>query len=151
MRENEIKPQFALIMGGAGSGKNYYISQDPTLSTFNLIDVDVMKEKIGTSAAITQIRPMLQRAFATRENVVHPTTGSNLKAQQNKIDMAHKNGYTVTLILINTPIEKAIDQVRQRVKKGGHDVPLENIVATNKKARENFNSLALLADKSKII
>jgi predicted ABC-type ATPase len=48
-------------------------------------------------------------------------------------------------------MEQAIEQVRDRVKKGGHDVPLDRIVSTHRRARENFNSLAALADKSEIV
>lgn len=151
MQLSELKPQFMLVMGGAGSGKNHFIENDPTYSKYELIDVDAIKGELGVSAAITSIKPMLKASFEVQENVVHPTTGSNLKAQENKIKMAHEYGYVVTLILKDTPVEQAIDQVRNRVKKGGHDVELEKIILTNKIARENFNSLSTLADKSIVV
>lgn len=148
MQLQEIKPQFLIVMGGAGSGKNYFIESSPIYSKYKLIDIDAIKGELGISAAITQIKPMLLQAFTNKEDVAHPTTGSNLKAQENKIEMAHEQGYSVTLVLVDTPIEQAIQNVRNRVRKGGHDVKLENIVSTNKKARENFNVLSSLVDNS---
>lgn len=151
MQLNELKPQFILVMGGAGSGKNHFIENSSIYSNYKLIDVDAIKDELGVSAAITQIKPLLKAAFEAQENVVHPTTGSNLKAQENKIKMAHDYGYVVTVILKDTPIEQAIEQVRNRVKKGGHDVSLENIVKSNKLARENFAALTPLVDLSQIV
>jgi predicted ABC-type ATPase len=151
MRLQEIKPQLVIVMGGAGSGKNYFIEHDPTYSSYHLVDVDEIKKHGDLAAAIMQVKPMLQAAFERGENVVHPTTGSNLKGQENKIALARQYDYTVTLILIDTPPEVAVDQVRQRVRKGGHSVQIDNIVTTNKKARENFNTLSKIVDNSKVI
>ena len=151
MQLSELKPQFILVMGGAGSGKNHFIENNSTYSTYKLIDVDAIKGELGVSAAITQIKPMLQQSFENKENVVHTTMGVNLKAQQNKINMAHEHGYIVTLVLVDTSVEQAIDNVRNRVRKGGHDVPIESITASNKKSREHFNLLSSMADKSIVV
>lgn len=151
MQLSELKPQLIIVMGGAGSGKNYFISHNPTFSKYKLIDVDQIKADIGVKTAIQQIMPSLQGAFANHENIAHPTTGSNLMAQQRKIALAKQYGYTVTLVLIDTDPARAIDQVRQRVRQGGHDVEIENIVASNKRARENYETLAKFADNSKIV
>ena len=141
MRLTDIHPQFVLVMGGAGSGKNYFIEHHPTLSHYTLIDVDAIKGKMGLDLAMKSIKPSMIAAFDSKKDVAHPTTGAHLKGQQNKIAIAKQYGYTVTLILIDTPIEQAIEQVRKRRREGGHDVGLEKIVETNKKARENFNLL----------
>jgi predicted ABC-type ATPase len=151
MRLGEIKPQFVLVMGGAGSGKNWYISHDPVISRYTLIDVDAVKLTTDLSSAIGMIKPMLIAAFEGKENVAHPTTGSNLKGQQNKIALAQHYGYGVTIVLKDTPIDQAIAQVRKRYRDGGHDVELEAIVNSNKRARENFESLKHLADKAIVV
>jgi len=151
MQLSEIKPQFVIVMGGAGSGKNHFIANNPPYSGYELIDVDAIKGEVGLDAAISQIKPLIISSFEVQENVVHPTTGTNLKAQQNKIALAHDYGYVVTLILVDVPIEQAIDQVRQRVRAGGHDVSLEKIVSSNKIAKENFNSLSQLVDKAQVV
>ena len=151
MRLGEIKPQFILVMGGAGSGKNYYIKHDPVASSYKLIDVDAIKGEMGLDAAIGAIKPMLQAAFNDGDNVAHPTTGSNLKGQQNKIALARQYDYKVTIVLVDTPIDQAIAQVRKRYREGGHDVELAAIVNSNKKARENFEALKGLADDAIVV
>ena len=151
MRESDLKPQFVLVIGGGGSGKNYFIANNPVYSQYKLIDVDAIKGEVGVSTAIGQIKPMLQAAFMKHENVVHPTTGGHLKGQENKIALAHEHGYIVTMVLIDTPIEVAIRRVRERVRSGGHDVELDKIVSSNEKARENFNALTSLVEKNEII
>lgn len=150
MQLSEIKPQFALIMGGAGSGKNYFIAHS-AFSSFTLVDVDAIKGGMELDAAIKQVKPMMIAAFERQKNVAHPTTGSNLKGQQNKIALARKYGYTVTLVLVDTDPAVAIKQVRKRVRSGGHDVGLEKIVSTNQQARENFALLSSLADTAKVV
>lgn len=151
MRFNDIKPQFVIVMGGAGSGKNYFIEHDSVLSSYKLIDVDAIKGQMGLNAAMASIKPTMIAAFEAKQDVAHPTTGSHLVGQQNKIALAHKYGYSVTLILIDTPIEQAMAQVRKRRREGGHDVSIEAIVSSNKKARDNFGALQQLADKSKVV
>lgn len=150
MNLTELKPQFVLVMGGAGSGKNYFISHSP-YAAYKLIDIDAIKGELGLDVGMKQIKPMMISAFEHKENVAHPTTGSNLKGQQNKIALAHQYGYAVTLILIDTDPVKAIAQVRKRVRAGGHDVELEAIIASNKRARENFEALKALADNAKVV
>jgi predicted ABC-type ATPase len=94
---------------------------------------------------------MLLQAFLNRENVVHPTTATNLQAQKNKIAAAKEHGYSVMLVLVERPVEQALDQVRQRVAKGGHDVNIDKIVSSNAIAKSNFNLLAPLVDIAKIV
>lgn len=151
MRLSDIKPQFCLVIGGAGSGKNHFIEHHPTLSQYTLIDVDAIKSEIGLDLAMKSIKPAMISAFSEQKDVAHPTTGSHLKGQQNKIALARQYDYTVTLILIDTPVEQAIAQVRQRRRGGGHDVAIEKIVDSNKKARENFNLLKPLVDVAKVV
>lgn len=149
MQLSEIKPQFVLVMGGAGSGKNTFISRN--YPRYKLIDVDALKGTMGLSAAMTQMKPLITGAFSKKENVAHPTTGSNLLGQQNKIKLAKQYGYTVILVFIDTSPALATAQVRNRVRQGGHDVELDMIVSTNQRARENFNELIPMADATKVV
>lgn len=145
------KPQFVLVMGGGGSGKNHFISNDAVLKKYALIDVDEIKKTVPLDAAIKATKEELLKAFAAGKNVAHPTTGSNLKGQINKIKAAKDAGYEVTLILKDTPIEQAMKQVAKRVEAGGHGVLEKDIIASNQKARENFNELKSMVDHSKIV
>jgi predicted ABC-type ATPase len=153
MRIDEVtdKPQFVLVMGGGGSGKNYYIAHDPALRSYKLIDVDAIKGAMGVSAAISAIKPMLADAFKSGINVAHPTTGSNLKGQQNKIALARQYGYEVVVILKKTNPTQAVANVANRVASGGHDVDYDAILASNEKALANFEQLKSLADFSKVV
>ena len=126
MRLADIAPQFYIVIGGAGSGKNYYIETHPTLSHYTLIDVDSIKLQMSVGDAIKSIKPAMIAAFSEKKDVAHPTTGTNLKGQENKIALAKKYGYTVHLVLVDTPVEQAIAQVRKRYREGGHDVSLDD-------------------------
>jgi predicted ABC-type ATPase len=151
MKAKDFIPTFTLVMGGAGSGKNYYIEHDSELSKAWLIDVDAVKIGMALDAAIKQIKPMLEEAFQSGINVAHPTTGSNLKGQINKILLAKKYDYRVEIILIDTDPQRAAQQVQFRVDQGGHNVEADKIASSNAKARENFEQLKQYADESKIV
>jgi len=151
MRAAELQPVFAIVIGGAGSGKNFFIEHDPVLSTYTLVDIDAIKGELGLTAAIGAIKPLLLSAFQRKDNVVHTNMATNLQAQRNKIAAARQHGYTVALYLKDTPPDVAVAQVRKRVGQGGHDVGLDKIVSSNAKARENFTLLRPLADIAKIV
>jgi predicted kinase len=145
------KPMFTMVIGGAGSGKNYFIENNPKLKRTKCIDVDEIKKHVSLDTAIKQVKIDLEAAFKKGEDVVHPTTGSNLKGQQNKIALAKEYGYAITLILKDTPLEQALKNVKKRAEGGGHDVLEKDIVASNEKARANYKELSPLADTSKIL
>jgi predicted ABC-type ATPase len=151
MQATDLNPTFVIVIGGAGSGKNYFIEHHPEFSTYQLVDVDAIKGQLGVSAAISAIKPMLLTAFKNKENVAHPTTASNLQAQKNKIAAAKANGYNVLLYLKRTDAHIAAGNVRNRVAGGGHDVGLDKIVSSNEQARTNFNLLAPLVDQAQIV
>lgn len=150
MRSNEIttRPTFLMVIGGAGSGKNYFISRNSLYSTYKLIDVDVLKANMPLNDAILAVKPALIAAFEAKEDVAHPTTGANLKAAQNKIKLAKQYGYKVILVFIDTHPDQAAKQVDKRVAQGGHDVKPEKIQQSNVVARANYDQLAPLADVS---
>ena len=152
MREYEFtSPSFVIVMGGAGSGKNYFIEHDHTLSTYSMVDVDSMKLKMPLSQAISAIKPELERYFQAKTNVVHPTTGANIKGQLNKIALAKQYGYRIILILCDTDPEVAVQRVAKRVAAGQHDVEHDVIIASNQKARANFEQLKAHVDQSRVI
>ncbi len=158
MRVNEVvtedennAPEFVFIIGGAGSGKNYFINHHPVYRGYRLIDVDVIKQSVDLSTAIGLITPMLEEAFKKKLNVVHPGTGANLPASKNKIALARKHGYRVTLLLIDTDLETAAGNVQKRAAAGGHDVNIDVIANSNNKAKNNFSQLTDLVDSFAVI
>ena len=151
MRLHDIAPNFVLVIGGAGSGKNHYIEHNSTLSNYLMVDVDQIKIGVDLDTAIKSIKPMLEDAFKEGINVVHPSTGSNYKGNYNKIELAKKYGYNVTIILIDTDPEQTVLNVQKRVDSGGHDVKLAAIISSNEKARANFEQLKQFANDAKVI
>jgi predicted kinase len=145
------KPRFVLVMGGAGSGKNYYIEHNHILKQFTCVDVDELKKRMPLDTAIKKVKVDLEELFTKGIDVVHPTTGSNMKGQQNKIALAKKYGYETEIILKDTPLDQALLNVISRAKSGGHSVLEKDIVASNEKARANYNELSELVDKSRVV
>jgi len=94
---------------------------------------------------------MLQEAFDTGIDVAHPTTGSNLNAQIKKITMAKNAHYFVKLVLVDTPVDRAIQQVQHRADAGGHDVERDAIIKSNAKSIANFESLKQYADEAIVV
>lgn len=147
MRAQELKrPEFVMVMGGAGSGKNHYI--ETHYPNHQLVDVDQLKQNVNLGSAVKNILPLLKDYFSKKFNVVHPTLGLQLKGQENKIKAAKEsnNGYKVILIFIDTPVETAIKRVAHRVGQGGHDINQGKIEFSNKQSRETFNTLRLLPE-----
>jgi len=147
-----MAPQFVIVMGGSGSGKNHFISHHSKYSSFKLIDVDAMRDDLSTN--ISSIKPALTEAMKLGVDIAHPTTGAgNLAAITNKFKMAKDFGYDTTLILIGTPAEISMKNVKKRFSAGGHDVPTWKIQKTNEEARKNFDlaSESQFVDNSEVV
>ena len=142
---------FVLIVGGAGSGKNFHYENVYKSKGYVLVDVDVLKQEDGTSSAIAQIKHRLEEQFKLGVNVVNPGTGANLKAVENKIKLAKEYGYLVTLVFIDTDLEKAKGYVKSRHQSGGHDVPEYKIEKTHALCRQNIEVLQHQVDFFKSI
>ena len=155
MKLNEIKKldnkEFVLIVGGAGSGKNYHYENVYKTKGYVLVDVDEMKKMSDVTNAIGQLKKHLENKFKEGVNIVNPGTGANLKGVENKIKLAKEYGYTVTLIFIDTALDKATEFVKARAIKGGHDVPEWKIKKTNEECRKNVEILKNQVDNYKII
>jgi predicted ABC-type ATPase len=151
MKYSEIVPTFLMVIGGAGSGKNHFIEHHPEYSKYHLVDVDAVKQEVDVSTAIASIMPMLESAFKQKLDVAHPGTAANLKAAQNKIELAKKHGYNVVLVLKDTPVDVALARVANRVEKGGHHAPDEKVIKSNALARQRFSELKSSADYSFIV
>jgi predicted ABC-type ATPase len=147
-----MAPHFVIVMGGSGSGKNHFISHNSKYSSFKLIDVDAMRADLSTN--ISSIKPALMEAMKLGVDIAHPTTGAgNLAAITNKFKMAKDFGYDTTLILIDTPAEISMKNVKKRFSAGGHDVPAWKIQKTNEEARKNFDlaSESQFVDNSEVV
>ncbi len=69
------------------------------------------------------------------------------RAQLNLIDLAHQNGFEVTLLYVALKNEKVtINRVHERVKKGGHGVPDEVVKKRYNQSNHNLAAVAFKAD-----
>lgn len=139
-----MKPVFVVVIGGSGSGKNYYISHHPEYSSFRLIDVDVpTSEDVNLTTRIAMMKKDLKNSLEAGESIAHPTTGSGLPGLTNKLKMAADHGYETRLVLIDTNPKIAASNLAARVASGGHGegIPPWKIEKTNAAARESFEAL----------
>jgi len=139
-----MKPVFVVVIGGSGSGKNYYISHHPEYSSYRLIDVDVpVGEDANLTTRIALMKKDLKSAFEAGESVAHPTTGSGLPGLTNKLKLAADYGYETRLVLIDTDPKVAASNLAVRVAGGGHGagIPQWKVEKTNAAARESFDAL----------
>jgi len=143
---NGSEPEFVLVMGGAGVGKNHYIRNDPTLKKYTLIDIDQMKD--SSSVPLFDMKQALKDAIEAGKNIVHPTIGSAVAGNINKLNFARKNGYKTTVIFLDGSIEQGIAHVKSRVSKGGHSVPDEKVKITYEKAAANYPAIAAAASNT---
>ncbi len=142
-------PQFVVVIGGSGSGKNYYVEHHPVYSRYTLIDVDPPAGAGGDqrdqlAKRIAGMKNELTRALGEGVDIVHPTPGAGLSALRNKLNLARKFGYETVLILIDTDPRIAAGNIRQRVSGGGHGagIPDWKVEKTNAEARANYAALS---------
>lgn len=139
-----MKPIFVVVIGGSGSGKNYYIAHHHEYSSYRLIDMDISTgEDTNLSDRIAAMKNDMKTAFEKGESVAHPTTGSGLPGLTNKLKLAADHGYETRLVLIDTDPKIAASNLAARVAGGGHGegIPSWKVDKTNAAARESFNSL----------
>lgn len=147
-----MNPQFVMVIGGAGSGKNYYIGRHPTYRSYKLLDVDEFRAT--SERSISNITPALKSALSTGVNIAHPATGAgSIQAILNKLKMAKDAGYETTLVFIDTPPEQAAKNVEKRAAGGGHSVPEWKIEKTNEMSRLNYEAVKdnPLVDRTEIV
>ena len=136
--------QFFLVIGGSGSGKNYYITHYVPRPT-EIIDIDKIKNQQGTTEAISNLKETLTNKFKEEiETIAHPSLGLRPIANVNKLKLAKLFGYKTTLVFVENSVDQAIKNVKKRVAGGGHDVPLEKIKQSHKQVNSSFNQTKLL-------
>lgn len=143
------KPVFVLVMGGAGVGKNHFISTHPEYKNYKLIDVDAIK-KTGVKEYVNEMKKQLHAAFAKKENVIHPTIGGAISGNVNKLIAAKAAGYETHVVFLKGTPEAAKARIQHRVSQGGHGVPDEKIDLTYARSEAAFPEISKHADYHEI-
>lgn len=127
-----LKPVMVLFAGPNGSGKttlyyNYYANSK--LKDIEYINPDEYAKNSGSEIAGARLALSRRKELLrNKESFVTESTLSG-KSALNLIDSAKKAGFRVTLLYIATSDpETNIFRVKERVKKGGHNVPDKDII-----------------------
>jgi predicted ABC-type ATPase len=134
-------PIFWIVAGPNGSGKSStYQSLDveasarsvwiinPDLLTARLQEVEALALYDANLHAVQRIERWLEASIRAHQSVGVETVLSTDKYRRLVVDAkALRFRIRLTYVILDSP-ERCIERVRQRVKKGGHDVPRDKIV-----------------------
>jgi predicted ABC-type ATPase len=139
-RKKLDKPKFWIVAGPNGSGKSsIYTDTDiedfggsvwiinPDLLTARIRETERLRPTAANIAAVTRIYDWLETSIAAYQTIGVETVLSTEKYRA-LVLAAKAHGFEVRLIyiLLNS-VELAVERVRLRVGKGGHDVPTSKI------------------------
>jgi predicted ABC-type ATPase len=150
-------PTLTIIAGPNGSGKSSTVAPLEIAGRENLLDPDAVARRLNpampTQAAVDAGREVLRRTqeyLATARDFAIETTLSGHQTFR-AMREAKRRGLTVRLLYIalNTP-EENVHRVQDRVIKGGHDVPDEDIRRRYYRSLANLPEAMRLADKATV-
>lgn len=154
LKEDKI---FIMIIGGAGSGKNFIYKKH--LSKLPLLDIDEFSAKhakgdfelarkfVGKAAG--DVKKELLRHFAEGKSVVNTATGASLSNTMNKFKWAKEAGMKTAVVLVDVDVKVALQRNKDRAAKGDQGLlPDWKVESSNKDARENFKEYAKITDYS---
>ncbi len=138
-----------IVIGGPnGAGKTTfardYLAEYPAefLSADDLaFKISPAQPQLAKIEAGRQFSSKLQQALQSGGNLVIESTLSG-KSMQRILDQARAVGYGITIVFVFLESAQAcINRVRERVQKGGHDVPVSDIARRFLRSKENFWSI----------
>lgn len=127
------RPVIVALAGSNGAGKTTFYHAHLQPSGLRLVNADILARELGVDAygAAKMAAALRQRLVEQRESFVFETVFSDPVGD--KLDFlkaAMAAGYEVVLCFIRIASPETSDQrVAMRVSQGGHDVPLEKLVA----------------------
>ena len=148
-----------LIAGPNGAGKTTFATEflPKEAALENFLNADLIAaglspfapERVAVEASkilLDRVRECLRRG----ESFAVESTLSG-KAHLRLIQEARAGGYRVVLHFLNLPsVDLAIERVRRRVRKGGHNIPEEVIVRRYARGLQNLEIYKAVADDWKV-
>ncbi len=155
--KREKQPQCYVIAGPNGAGKTTFALKYLPLiaSCYDFINADEIARGLspldfeaGLLRAGKIFLETLNRKIADRKDFAFETTLSG-RTYLPRIAEWRKAGWNVTLLYLYIPgIAFSAQRVRQRVLKGGHDIPHEDIVRRYPRSIRNLFAYADVCDKT---
>jgi len=144
--DNKSMPKHVVIIAGPnGSGKTTFAHQYIEVSGYSYLGADAIAENIAPNH-VEEVKVQAGREFfkqmadliAESKNFVVESTLSGL-GFQHIIHRLNQAGYTITILFVylETP-EVCVERVKERVLKGGHDVPAVDIKRRFYRSKNNF-------------
>jgi len=146
-------PVLTIVAGPNGAGKSTLIRYYEFEGKENLLDTDAIAKRMNPAnpmaAAVAAGREVINRTreyISNRQSFVLETTFSG-NISLNVINSAKAEGFTVNLLYVylQDP-ELAVDRVGERVTKGGHFVPAEDVRRRYGRSLENLKTALSLVD-----
>ena len=127
------RPVIVALAGSNGAGKTTFYHAHLQPSGLRLVDADILARELGMDVydAAKMAGVLRQRLVDQRESFVFETVFSDPVGDKLAfLKDAMRGGYQVALCFIGIASPETSDQrVAMRVSQGGHDVPLEKLVA----------------------
>ncbi len=151
MSELEHK-QLWILSGGNGAGKSTYYEQVLAPLGTLLVNADVIAKSMSPEspenesyAAAQTAMMLLQRYIDEGMSFVYETVFSH-PSKIGLVEHAKQQGYEINLIYIHVNEGLNEARVKQRVSKGGHNVPTDKVLSRLPRTRENVKAAASLTD-----
>lgn len=156
-------PGFWIVAGPNGSGKSSaYQDTDieavgrsvwiinPDLLTARIRDVEGLDQHTANLEAVMRIEAWLETSIKTHQTVGVETVLSTGKYRR-LVEMARAHGFTIRLIyVLLDKVERNVERVEARVRKGGHAVPREKILERHARSLRQLPWFLDQADRASI-
>lgn len=138
-----------IIVGGPnGAGKTTFAETYIAHHEFLYLSADAIAKELSpdnpTNAQVEAGREFLHRLQETIAAGINCVVESTLSGRtfQNAIKFARTGGYTVRILYLWLDVvETSLERVRERVQKGGHDVPEVDVRRRFSRCNSNFWNL----------
>jgi predicted ABC-type ATPase len=152
---------YIIVAGVNGAGKSTLFETQPGLfKASKRVNADeILRQQQGDwRKRADNFRAMRQELILLKQTImsgkslhVETTLAGNGRTQLDLIELAHQQGYSITLLyVVVANAQLAVKRVQQRVLLGGHGVPTELVYKRYQQSLSNLGKLAQYCDNIQI-